>query len=119
MGYYLNGATSATYGKVGQVVEVDLAALGPGPNRVPIAIEAGNLFTVMLCGPDGSVWASGVNSQDEIGANSFDAFFSSFGRVLLSGPAQSISAGDTHSCAVLLTGDVECWVRSLNIVWFA
>ncbi len=77
------------------------------------AIAAGGLHTCALlttgqvrCWGSGSNGRLGYNSTASIGDTEHP---DSVGPVQLGGTAIAISGGDTHTCALLTTGQVRCW----------
>jgi alpha-tubulin suppressor-like RCC1 family protein len=84
-----------------------------GPGAVVDAITAGTGHTCALLS-DGTVhcWGFGVNGRlgyantNNIGD---DEPAASAGAVQLGGPAKAITAGEAHTCALLVDGSVRCW----------
>jgi alpha-tubulin suppressor-like RCC1 family protein len=93
------------------------ASVGPvdlGPGRTAVAISAGGGHTCAIR-DDGSVLCWGYGFEGELGYNSP----SSLGDVSTPGShapvdlggvkAKAISAGELHTCAILVDGTVRCW----------
>jgi hypothetical protein len=63
---------------------------------------------------DKSVWCWGENRDDQVGSTSVTEGVSKPVKVAGLGPATSVAAGPTSSCATLTTGAVSCWGRPIN-----
>ncbi len=77
-------------------------------------VSLGNTHTCVLMMNGGvRCWGDGDGGKLGYGITPLiigdDEAPSSFGEVPLTAPAIDIAAGETHSCAVLQTGDVQCW----------
>jgi alpha-tubulin suppressor-like RCC1 family protein len=90
-------------------------SVGPvnlGPGRTATAITAGGGHTCAIL-DDGSVRCWGYNTNGELGYGNTSAVLdpSAVGPVNLGAgrTAKAISAGDSHTCAVLDDGSVRCW----------
>ncbi len=60
------------------------------------------------CWGDGFEGALGYGNQMPVGDDETPA---SVGDVNVGGPVTKIAAGDSHTCALLMSGDVRCWGR--------
>jgi alpha-tubulin suppressor-like RCC1 family protein len=59
---------------------------------------------------DGSVWCWGDDEVGAVGNGAAVPVVSTPTAVMgLAGPAVGIAANDSHSCAVLMSGAVQCW----------
>lgn len=91
-------------------------SVGPidfGPGLSATAISAGIGHTCALLG-DATVrcWGFGANGRLGYGSPNNSPPGQSpgaAGPVDLGGPAKAISAGDSHTCAILVDGSVRCW----------
>lgn len=83
---------------------VDVAGLSADA----VAVEAGGGYTCALV-RDGSVRCWGWNANGQLGNGSAVNSREPAEVAGLAGPAQSVSAGDQHTCALLRAGGVECW----------
>lgn len=73
-----------------------------------VAITAGTSHAcVRSSGGDVSCW--GENLQGQLGDGSTVSRPARAARVSLSGAARDVAAGVMHTCAVLASGEVECW----------
>jgi alpha-tubulin suppressor-like RCC1 family protein len=95
LGYSTNGAAFVSHA----------AKVAAGPF---IAIAAGTQ-TACAIDPNGNVWCWGSNTQGMAGQDPSVM-------TVLAGPtktavthAHAISVGVTHACAVVASGDIECW----------
>ena len=96
-------------------------AIGPvdlGSGRTATAVSAGDFHTCALL-DDGSVrcWGFGADGRLGYGNTSDigdDETPASAGPVPIGGPAIAISAGGSHTCAVLAGGAVRCWGFGLD-----
>lgn len=80
-----------------------------------VAVSAGVLHTCALL-DDGGVRCWGTGANGRLGYGDLNSVGDSpsnlpkdVGDVPLGGPAVAVSAGATHTCAVLETGSVRCW----------
>ena len=94
-------------------VPVTVSNLSPGTNVV--AISAGGQHSCALLA-NSTVECWGYNGFGQLGdgiAGNPDSNIPATVRIFTNGPALTnvvaISAGDLHSCALLATGQVECW----------
>ena len=105
------------YGNTANVGDDEAAgasgAVDLGAGRTATAISAGDFHTCALL-DDGSVrcWGFGANGRLGYGNTQTigdDETPASAGAVNLGGQATAISAGGSHTCAVLVGGSVRCW----------
>jgi alpha-tubulin suppressor-like RCC1 family protein len=73
-----------------------------------VAIDAGSAHTCTLHA-DGTVWCWGINFLGELGDGTGITRATPTKVVGLSGPATQIALGNDHSCALLSSGQVQCW----------
>ncbi|MDQ4049417.1 MAG: hypothetical protein M3131_08575 [Actinomycetota bacterium] len=90
-----------------------VGAVDLGPGRTAVAISAGEVHTCALL-DDGSVrcWGFGGNGRLGLGNTASigdDELPGSVAPALGPGTAVAISAGDSHTCALLRGGAVRCW----------
>ncbi|MCB9658548.1 MAG: hypothetical protein H6726_12945 [Sandaracinaceae bacterium] len=99
----------------------------PGPALAPqgslraVAVAAGGLHTCAVL-EDGSVRCWGARDWGQLGDGDFaprvgevvDGVDAPSTAVPLAGPATAVAAGYLHSCALLSTGEVQCWGAGFN-----
>jgi alpha-tubulin suppressor-like RCC1 family protein len=90
-----------------------------GGRAVRVACGARHTCAVLS---DGVVVCWGGNESGQLGygngteAIGDDEVPSTMGTVALSGSAKAVTAGDEHSCALLTSGQIECWGRGAIIL---
>ncbi|MDP1847051.1 MAG: hypothetical protein Q8K79_04585, partial [Solirubrobacteraceae bacterium] len=102
-----NGST-ASIGDGERPGEIDPVKLG---GQSAVAITAGAFHTCVLLA-DGSVRCWGLGGNGQLGYGDTTAVIDPTTKpepVNLGAPATAITAGATHSCAVLTDGSVRCW----------
>lgn len=72
------------------------------------SVAAGRDFVCVVTKP-GTIWCRGSNTHGQLGAKLRAAFSESFVQVVGVGGALRVFAGDTHACAILFDGGVQCW----------
>ncbi len=77
-----------------------------------VAVGSNNTCALML---NGSVVCRGHNGHGELGIGLFDGADAGYvDKVVgLAAMARSVAVGDNHGCAVLQSGDVQCWGSNL------
>lgn len=90
------------------------AAMRTSPSPVATSfrfasIALGQSHACAIRAPDASVMCWGGNTYGQIGVGSSVTSFAAPQRVLLPGPAASVTAGYEHTCAVLRDGSLWCW----------
>jgi alpha-tubulin suppressor-like RCC1 family protein len=112
-----------TTANVGNGIGTDVADAGPvdlGAGRTATAISAGGLHTCAIL-DDGTVRCWGANASGQLGYGTTanvgdDELPTAAGPVDLGGgrTAVAISAGTSHTCAILDDGTVRCWGAGAN-----
>jgi alpha-tubulin suppressor-like RCC1 family protein len=86
------------------VVPVDVADLGGGN----AAVSAGGHHTCAL-DASGSLKCWGLNQHGQVGDGTTQTPFRPVAARGLAGPATSVTAGRSHTCAMLGNGTAQCW----------
>jgi alpha-tubulin suppressor-like RCC1 family protein len=77
------------------------------------AIAAGGMHSCAVT-IDGGVWCWGRNYEGQLGNGTWPSLqLSPVAVVGLDGPAETVRAGDYHTCALLESGKVQCWGKNL------
>jgi alpha-tubulin suppressor-like RCC1 family protein len=99
------GNGSTTVGEFGNVSNVPMAV----PNVTGVtAVAVGNSFACVIA--NGAVQCWGGNWVGQLGDGTDAAMNATPGAVVgLSGTPTAITAGDSHACALLSGGTVQCW----------
>jgi alpha-tubulin suppressor-like RCC1 family protein len=112
-----NGSGQLGYGNTTTIGDDESPdAAGPvdlGPGRTATAIAAGGRHTCAVL-DDGAVRCWGDNASGQLGIGTTDALGDdepprAVGAVQLGRRATAITAGDSHTCALLDDGSVRCW----------
>ena len=102
------------YGNTNDVGATDTPAqAGPvnlGAGQTATAIAAGAYHAcALLATQQVKCWGYGDNGRLGYGSDDSVLDPSTVGPVDLGGPARAITAGEAHTCAILVSGTVECW----------
>lgn len=110
-------------GSVYTVGQGDVGQLGLGPDVMEVArpalvadlkdvvdVEAGGMHTLCLTA-DGKVWSFGCNDEGALGrqTSSLDGSETTPGTVEIPEPVARVTAGDSHSVALTVSGKVYMW----------
>lgn len=79
-----------------------------GLSGTPVAVTAGRYHTCVLL-EDGGVQCWGLNQNSQIGDGTQTPQVRPVSVIGLGGPVVRITAGDDFTCALLESGDVQCW----------
>ena len=99
-----DGSTTATYAPNSTAIDL-------GTSRTAVAISSGEMFTcAILDNGESKCW--GLNTYGQLGDGSSTSIYAPNSTAINLGTgrtAVAVSAGDTHTCAILDSGEMKCW----------
>lgn len=114
-----NGSGNLGQGTVAEISDTrtpdQIPVVNLGPGRTARALAVGSQHACALL-DDGSVRCWGGNADWQLGQGNTTTYSDrtpdGIPAVYLGRPAQAISAGDDHTCAILDNGEVRCWGKN-------